>query len=121
MTESAFLAIGKSTNLITSDSNIIIIRGGNDRGRTIQQQMQIAIESYFSETEAANVAEFSGQTSDLEGERVYPLQRMDTGVTSIVGEHNGERPGGFVLVIDGTALAHVRFSISRCAKLCSPA
>ncbi|KAJ7228736.1 hypothetical protein GGX14DRAFT_414568 [Mycena pura] len=112
------IAIGKSTNLITSDSNIIIIRGGNDRGRTIQQQMQIAIESYFSETEAANV------TSDLEGERVYPLQRMDTGVTSIVGEHNGERPGGFVLVIDGTALAHALYGddnkalLLRLATLC---
>ncbi|KAF8969603.1 hypothetical protein BDZ97DRAFT_1794193 [Flammula alnicola] len=33
-----------------------------------------------------------------------PLHRTDTGISSIVGTHNGERPGGFVLVIDGTAL-----------------
>lgn len=34
----------------------------------------------------------------------YPLQRVNTGVTSIVGQDNGNRPGGYVLVIDGAAL-----------------
>nr|GAT54067.1 phospholipid-translocating ATPase [Mycena chlorophos] len=97
------IAIGKSTNLITPDSNIIIIRGGNDRGRTISQQMQFAIDTYFSDSEVSRPRR---STSGHEGETEYPLQRVDTGVTSIVGEHNGERPGGFVLVIDGTALLH---------------
>jgi len=32
------------------------------------------------------------------------LRRTDTGVSSLVGENNGSRPGGFVLVIDGPAL-----------------
>ena len=36
-----------------------------------------------------------------------PLRRVNTGVSSIVGHDNGERPGGFVLVIEGTALTHV--------------
>lgn len=35
------------------------------------------------------------------------LRRSATGVSSIVGQGNGERPGGFVLVIDGTALSYV--------------
>ena len=32
------------------------------------------------------------------------LRRTDTGISSIVGSNNGDRPGGFVLVIDGNAL-----------------
>lgn len=32
------------------------------------------------------------------------LRRFETGISSIVGSQNGERPGGFVLVIDGPAL-----------------
>ncbi|KAJ7276325.1 phospholipid-translocating ATPase [Mycena haematopus] len=101
------IAIGKSTNLITPDSNIIIVRGGNDRGRTIQQQMLFAIEHYFPESDAAEMAEVSRQgMSAAQGEPFYPLERIETGITSIVGSQNGDRPGGFVLVIDGTALLH---------------
>ncbi len=37
----------------------------------------------------------------------FSLRRMPTGASSLVGEDNGERPGGFVLVIDGIALEHV--------------
>ena len=40
------------------------------------------------------------------------LRRMPTGTSSLVGENNGNRPGGFVLVIDGAALEDVRvFSV----------
>ncbi|KAJ7781318.1 phospholipid-translocating ATPase [Mycena metata] len=95
------IAIGKTTNLITPESNIIIIRGGNDRGRTIQEQMLLAIEKYFPESESFSTAELIRPSTSG-----YPLERIETGVSSIVGEHNGERPGGFVLVIDGTALLH---------------
>lgn len=38
----------------------------------------------------------------------FSLRRMPTGASSLVGSRNGERPGGFVLVIDGVALEHVR-------------
>ncbi|KAJ6602623.1 phospholipid-translocating ATPase [Mycena vulgaris] len=100
------IAIGKSTNLITFDSNIIIIRGGNDRGRTIQQQMMLAIEKYFPESDPGGAELTRQTTSSPEGERYYPLERIETGVSTIVGENNGERPGGFVLVVDGTALLH---------------
>ncbi|KAK7061656.1 phospholipid-transporting ATPase [Favolaschia claudopus] len=97
------IAIGKSTNLITPDSNIIIIRGGNDRGRTIHQQLLFAIEKYFPEMEIAPV---SRPRVSGEGETFYPLERVETGISSIVGTENGDRPGGFVLVVDGTALTH---------------
>ncbi|KAJ7507724.1 phospholipid-translocating ATPase [Mycena galericulata] len=100
------IAIGKSTNMITPDSNIIIIRGGNERGRTIQQQMLFAIEKYFPENDTSDMVELTRQTTSGQSDRYFPLERIETGVSSIVGAHNGERPGGFVLVIDGTALLH---------------
>lgn len=37
------------------------------------------------------------------------LRRVNTGISSIVGAGNGDRPGGFILVIDGNALDVVRF------------
>jgi hypothetical protein len=40
-------------------------------------------------------------------ERPHPMRRVNTGLSSIVSNTNGEKPGGFVLVIDGTALRHV--------------
>ena len=33
-----------------------------------------------------------------------PLKRTPTGISDLVGPNNGNRPGGFVLVIDGAAL-----------------
>ena len=33
-----------------------------------------------------------------------PLRRTATGISDLVGPNNGDRPGGFVLVIDGAAL-----------------
>ena len=42
--------------------------------------------------------------SDVNPSGQYQLQRVNTGVTSIVGSDNGQRPGGYVLVIDGSAL-----------------
>jgi phospholipid-translocating ATPase len=47
-----------------------------------------------------------GRAKEEEGE-VYALQRFETDLSSIVGSQNGDRPGGFVLVIDGVALEHV--------------
>jgi hypothetical protein len=64
-----------------------------------------AMQEFFAEE-----AEIQGITADadkqipLGPEDAYPLRRVNTGVTSIVGPDNGERPGGFVLVIDGAAL-----------------
>jgi phospholipid-translocating ATPase len=103
-------AIGHSTNLIGRESNIIVIRGGNEHGRDVYQQMLRAIEEFFPESEPQNAGGgVDPQTPVDEQAPSYPLQRIDTGISSIVGPNNGERPGGFVLVIDGTALGHVSF------------
>ena len=71
-----------------------------------------AMQEFFPEE-----AESQGITLDADkqdpplSDDTYPLRRVNTGVTSIVGSDNGERPGGFVLVIDGLALTDVSASI----------
>ncbi|KAF9053140.1 phospholipid-translocating ATPase [Panaeolus papilionaceus] len=91
------IAIGRSTNLISSDSNILIVRKGSI---PIQEQMQNALDQFFSE----EGLQLSEKQPPVDENQFIPLKRFNTGVTSIVGEHNGERPGGFVLVVDGAAL-----------------
>ncbi|KAG6908584.1 hypothetical protein DXG01_004071 [Tephrocybe rancida] len=109
------IAIGHSTNLIGRESNIIVIRGGSG-GRPVYQQMVHAAEEFFPEMdllsdEAVNHPRPSftsprPSTSSRPDDRQYPLRRIDTGLSSIVGSNNGDRPGGFVLVVDGAALDH---------------
>ncbi|KAJ3576886.1 hypothetical protein NP233_g123 [Leucocoprinus birnbaumii] len=121
------IAIGHSTNLISGDSNIIVIRGGtDDSARPVWAQLVHAAQEFFPENRL--VDEQGKLVDDLEYEAKadanrtavdgasYPMQqqpgqaegynlrRMDTGLLSIVGDNNGDRPGGFILVIDGSAL-----------------
>jgi phospholipid-translocating ATPase len=102
------IAIGHSTNLIGREANIIIIRGGRD-GATIYSQMLRAAEEYFPNSGITNDPEVNAEalgTLDAEGNppQLYPLHRVSSGVSSLVGSRNGQRPGGYVLVIDGLAL-----------------
>lgn len=68
--------------------------------------MATAVEEFFPEdsdvVEKEGVADVA--TSDS---GPYQLRRLSTSAPSIVGEGNGTRPGGYVLVIDGAALGHV--------------
>ena len=123
-------AIGHSTNLIGQDSNIIVVRGGNKSGRPVYQQILNAIEEFFPDSdildengEPRNVgrpqlAEGSSQQpfpspvafqqQSMNEQPINPagrpLRRNLTGISDLVGPNNGDRPGGFVLVIDGAAL-----------------
>lgn len=112
----AMLAIGHSTNLIGKESNIIIVRGGNQQGRPVYQQMLTAVEDYFPESGILQDDAVVANTGVAMGEggdgRPYAMRRLSAGISSIVGSNNGDRPGGFVLVIDGTALNYVCFSSS---------
>jgi phospholipid-translocating ATPase len=96
------LAIGHSTNLIGRDDNVIIVRGG---GRPVYSQMAGAIDEFFP---TSGILDEAGIADNLKSEAnpsgTYALQRVNTGVTSIVGNDNGNRPGGYVLVVDGAAL-----------------
>ncbi|KAH6908304.1 phospholipid-translocating ATPase [Coprinopsis sp. MPI-PUGE-AT-0042] len=116
------IAIGHSTNLIGRDSNIIVIRGGNEV-RPVWDQIKFAVEEFFP---GSGILSDEGDVRDLEaaiparspGDRRRSgsffgaqspapdqnLRRINTGLSSIVGDNNGDKPGGFVLVIDGTAL-----------------
>jgi phospholipid-translocating ATPase len=103
------IAIGKSTNLIGREANILIIRGGE--GASIYTQMLRATEEYFPDSNIINDPEVDAEAlgvrdeeNNRRGSQLYPLRRVTTGTTSLVGSMNGQRPGGFVLVIDGLAL-----------------
>lgn len=75
--------------------------------------MTDAMEKFFPESDFPKSDEAGDDTIPSHPDD-YPLQRTDTGITSIVGSNNGDRPGGFVLVIEGTALGHVsRFMLQR--------
>ena len=100
------LAIGRSTNLIGNDSNVIILRAGNPKGRPVDEQMAHAIKKFFPDSDIGT-EDLPRPSSRNDGRRDILLQRIDTGISSIVGTENGDRPGGFVLVADGAALLQV--------------
>ncbi|KAH9950331.1 phospholipid-translocating P-type ATPase [Amylocystis lapponica] len=100
------IAIGHSTNLIGREANIIIVRGGGEGNKPIYTQMVNAVEQFFPESgilDEQGVA-VQDQTVTTPTGGAYPLQRVNTGVSELVGHNNGERAGGYVLVIDGGAL-----------------
>ncbi|KAF8880731.1 hypothetical protein CPB85DRAFT_1442956 [Mucidula mucida] len=103
------IAIGRSTNLVAADSNIIIVRGGGSK--PVGNQMADAMSRFFPEVTDMEIPRPGTPALD----KVYPLSRVETGM-SVVGENNGERPGGFILVVDGAALTQA-FSSEASQKL----
>ena len=108
-------AIGKSANLIGREANILIIRGSGE-GASIYTQMLRAAEEYFPSSNIIDDPEVNVESLGVRDEenaprnpQLYPLRRVNTGTTSLVGSMNGQRPGGFVLVIDGLALTDASF------------
>ncbi|OSD08296.1 phospholipid-translocating P-type ATPase [Trametes coccinea BRFM310] len=104
-----FAAIGHSTNLIGREDNIIIIRGGGEGSTPVYAQMMKAVEEFFPESGILQDEQVGLDDTVLPQQQStggYPLQRVNTGVSSLVGHNNGERPGGFILVIDGSALTY---------------
>lgn len=133
-----FVAIGHSTNLITPESNIIVIRGSNS-GKPVYDQILHAIEEFFPDSgildENGHPTDPSAATPEVAEGGHRPrspthqdggvsLRRVNTGISSIVGPDNGERPGGFVLVIDGAGLSEAladnerKILLLRVAMLC---
>jgi phospholipid-translocating ATPase len=64
-----------------------------------------AVDEFFPES---GILQEDGIATNIQSENnpsgQYALHRVNTGVSSIVGHGNGDRPGGYVLVIDGSAL-----------------
>ncbi|KAK6904232.1 hypothetical protein I203_107748 [Kwoniella mangroviensis CBS 8507] len=97
------VAIGYTTNLLTQDTNLIVVREGR---HSIQDQIRDALEGFFGgEPDVARTLSRVSSRSRPSHEAPN-LARVNTGVQSLVGRDNGTRPGGFSLVIDGHALAH---------------
>lgn len=115
------IAIGRSTNLVSHDSNIIIIRGGS---RPVDQQISRAFAVFFPDFDTTEKIEKQPRSSMTSHDSRPRLERVDTGFSSIVGSENGERPGGFVLVVDGAALLQAfateenKTQLLRLAMLC---
>jgi phospholipid-translocating ATPase len=61
-----------------------------------------ALEQFFSEDMIKLPTELPSR------EEGFPLQRINTGVSTIVGADNGNRDGGVVLVIDDSVLLEVK-------------
>lgn len=86
-----------------------MVRGGRS-GRPVYDQLVHAVEEFFPESGILDGEVPPARPSNVDSTNGHPpanggrLHRTQTGMSSIVGPNNGERPGGFVLVIDGTAL-----------------
>lgn len=115
------IAIGYSTQLLAQDMNLIVVRGGEyGEPNSAYEQLRKAIERFFGGREAlANMkhqppnAEGDRRNSSrfsLSGSRRPSLQqrrsRSSISNRSLVGDDNGQRTGGYALVIDGNALGH---------------
>ncbi|WFD34996.1 P-type phospholipid transporter [Malassezia cuniculi] len=102
------IAIGYSTQLLARDMNLIIVRGGEyGEPHSAYEQLALAIERFFggySEMDELKHSPPDGGASAAEA-----IRRRGSMISqvSLVGEDNGQRPGGFALVIDGNALTHV--------------
>lgn len=124
------IAIGHSTNLISGDSNIIVVRGGTDgTARPVWAQLVHAAQEFFPQNKIVDEqgklvdeAEYeaktgAGRTPNSEPQSppdvqqpdtdAYNLRRLGTGLSSATGHGNRDRSGGFILVLDGTALDKV--------------
>ena len=89
-----------------SDGSPNCVGGGGEGAVPVYAQLLKAGEDFFPES---GILQDDGvQLDEQQQTGGYPLQRVNSGVSSLVGHNNGERPGGFVLVIDGAALTHVR-------------
>lgn len=107
------IAIGYSTNLLSRDSNLIIVRGGAyGTPNSAYDQMKSAIEQFFGPEIVEDVnfhppeLERTESRPSISRRRSKQLRRTNSGVSSLVGDGNGDRPGGFSLVIEGSALTH---------------
>lgn len=67
--------------------------------------MARAVEEFFPDADVLEEQDVADVVASESGP--YPLRRLNASAPSIVGAGNGTRPGGYVLVIDGTALSYV--------------
>ena len=124
------IAIGHSTNLISGDSNIIVVRGGTEgtarpvwaqlvhaaqeffpQNKLVDEQGKLVDEAEYEAKADAGRAPNSGPQSPCDVQQsdtdAYNLRRLGTGLSSAADHGDGDRSGSFILVLDGTALDSV--------------
>ncbi|EPQ26950.1 uncharacterized protein PFL1_05585 [Pseudozyma flocculosa PF-1] len=112
------IAIGYSTQLLTRDMNLVVVRGGEyGQPNSAYEQLRKAVVRFFGGREV--LLSMEHQPPDAESQAgsrrssfmsrrpsFHRNRRSSVSQASLVGEDNGQRPGGYALVIDGTALGH---------------
>ncbi|CCL98771.1 uncharacterized protein FIBRA_00776 [Fibroporia radiculosa] len=97
------IAIGHSTNLIGREDNVIVIRGGQDGSRDVYTQMITAVQDFFPDSGILEEDGVFDRQLPSQRPRPVPLHRVNSGFTDF--QHgDGENLGGYVLVVDGSAL-----------------
>lgn len=103
------IAIGYSTLLLSRDMNLVIVRGGEyGSNNSAYAQLEAAVARFFGGHDA--LSQMRRKPPPLEEVQVDDQQSpaasrpSNVSHTSLVGEDNGQRPGGFALVIEGSAL-----------------
>jgi phospholipid-translocating ATPase len=106
--------------LLSRDMNVIVVRGGAyGEPKSAYSQLKTALERFFDGEGLAEQLEHqppdSGRASitsrhSLSRRRSFQSLRRTisniSGMSDIVGEDNGQRSGGYGLVIDGASLSH---------------
>jgi phospholipid-translocating ATPase len=85
------------------------VRGGDEGQPQVIDQMRDAVDQFFHEAGIIESLQAKGleiHTPEKSNKR-SSFRRSTSGMSDLVGSNNGNRRGGFVLVIDGTALGHV--------------
>ncbi|TIC68580.1 phospholipid-translocating P-type ATPase [Wallemia mellicola] len=102
------IAIGYSTQLLTNDNNLIIVRGGGYGERnSAYAQMRRAIDQFFPEERIPSRLRNQPPDNGYDNmKRSSTHSHALSGIESLVGADNGQRDGGYALVIDGMALSH---------------
>ncbi|TIB00265.1 hypothetical protein E3P94_01779 [Wallemia ichthyophaga] len=103
------IAIGYSTQLLTDDNNLIIVRGGEYGDRnSAYSQMRRAMEQFFPGENIPSRLRNQPPDNHYDGgsKRSSTQSHAMSDMESLVGADNGQRDGGYALVIDGTALTH---------------
>lgn len=110
------VAIARSCNLIAKDMNLIVIRGGayGTRSSTYSQLRKALVDFFDADELVENLKEMPPDyvvNSERRPSRFSTHSEAQTGVEpidldDIVGEDNGNREGGYGLVIDGASLHH---------------
>ncbi len=103
------IAIGYSTMLLSKQMNLIVVRGGGyGEPNSAYEQLRKAVDRFFGGEQTLNEMEHQppGHSAEPERPEIRRGRNSTVSQASLVGEDNGQRPGGYALVIDGTALGH---------------